>query len=86
MGDEFQTYELPQINVDIIAESELKWIEVIRNNSTIYQYRGKGYHSRFTLEDIDAPKGKTSYYYIRLTCEDGNMAWTSPIWVNIKVK
>ena len=86
MGDEFQTYELPQINVDIIAESELKWIEVIRNNSTIYQYGGKGYHSRFTLEDIDAPKGKTSYYYIRLTCEDGNMAWTSPIWVNIKVE
>lgn len=85
MGDEIDLSELPSIRFDVTAvrESELKWIEVVRNNETILQYGGEGVNTRFTFADREAPEG-TNFYYLRVICEDGNMAWSSPIWVNQK--
>ncbi len=80
MGEEFETSEKPSIKVDINSESELKWIEIVRNNKTLYTYGGEGCHSWFTYKDEDHPGG-VSWYYLRVICEDGNMAWSSPIWV-----
>ncbi len=82
MGEEFETSEPPVIRIDVNAESELKWLEIVRNNETIYRYGGEGFRSRFSYEDTNAPKG-VSYYYLRVVCEDDNMAWSSPIWVKL---
>ena len=34
--------------------------------------------------DMDAQKGKTSYYYVRIEQADGNLAWASPVWITYK--
>ncbi|GAB4313181.1 MAG: hypothetical protein Kow0059_04230 [Candidatus Sumerlaeia bacterium] len=83
MGEEVQISEAPRVRVDVTSspESELKWIEIVRNNETILRYGGEGIRSFFTFTDDDAPAGE-SWYYLRIQCEDGNMAWSSPIWVN----
>jgi hypothetical protein len=83
MGEEFDTDEIPSIRATVTGtpRSELKWIHIVRNNETIHEYGGEGIESRISFADRDAPGG-TSYYYLRVICEDGNMAWTSPIWVN----
>lgn len=83
MGEEFQSHEIPKIRVNISSEAELKWIDIVRNNQTIFRYGGEGFSSRFTYEDKEIPEG-VSFYYIRVICEDGNMAWSSPIWVDYK--
>lgn len=83
IGEEFETTEKPTIEVDVNAESELKWIQIVRNNQTIYSYGGEGFRSRFTFVDNEPPAG-ISFYYLRVICEDNNMGWSSPIWVDYK--
>jgi len=41
----------------------------------------EGYHAEFSYVDNEV-KEKESYYYIRVTQLNGQMAWSSPIWVN----
>jgi hypothetical protein len=32
--------------------------------------------------DSDPPLQSVSYYYVRIQQADGNLAWSSPIWVH----
>jgi hypothetical protein len=33
---------------------------------------------------MQAKAGQTSYYYVRIEQQDGNLAWASPMWVTYK--
>ena len=37
----------------------------------------------FSFRDTNAEAG-SSYYYVRIQQEDGQMAWASPIWVDYR--
>ena len=71
---------------------KLKKIEIIRNGKVIHTIEPKDYSTEFTFDDqtplekvvVDA-KDKNPpfvYYYLRVTQEDGHMAWSSPIWID----
>jgi hypothetical protein len=72
--------------------TKLKKVEIIRNGKVIKTFEPDGYSFDFTYDDmialekvvIDAKDKKPPfvYYYLRVTQEDGNMGWTSPIWVD----
>ena len=34
--------------------------------------------------DADPIRGKESYYYVRVVQMDGQIAWSSPIWVTLR--
>ena len=38
------------------------------------------YEAKYTFID-DKPEREEDYYYLRITQENGQMAWASPIWV-----
>ena len=83
MGGEVQTASKPEITFDVAGTAPLKYIILIRNNENI-QYFGKdirnGYGIRKTFID-ETPKPGKYWYYIRVIQENGEMAWSSPIWV-----
>jgi hypothetical protein len=83
MGEEIEADGPPSVRVDVSSESPIKWIEIVRNNETAHSFGGEGHRSFFTWEDKEAAAG-TSCYYLRVTCRDDNMAWSSPIWVTRK--
>lgn len=72
-------------------------IEILRNGEVIHTINPHSYHCDYSYDDSeDLPTvtldgGKSSegvarlpfvFYYLRVTQEDGNMAWSSPIWVD----
>lgn len=68
-------------------------IELIRNGKVIKTFEPDGEYSyEFTHDDMDPlekvcfpskdKKPPFVYYYIRVTQEDGHMAWSSPIWLD----
>jgi len=76
----------------VAGTSKLKTIEVIRNGDTIHTFKPDDYHFDYTYDDmtplkdvcVDA-KDKLppfAFYYLRITQEDGHMAWSSPIWID----
>jgi hypothetical protein len=77
----------------VAGTSPIKVVEIIRNGDVIKQLVPEEYHFEFTHDDMEklqniilTPKDKKQapfvYYYLRVTLEDGHMAWSSPIWVD----
>lgn len=72
-------------------------IEIIRNGDLLHTIHPNSYHADFYYDDMDVLSkvtldgGKSTdgvarlpfvFYYIRVKQEDGNVAWSSPIWVD----
>jgi len=62
-------------------------ITIIKNNSVFKEidFDSGSMDVNFEIHDIEhAQLGKSDFYYLRVTEEDGNMIWTSPIWVQMQ--
>lgn len=77
----------------VAGTSDLVKVEIIRNGKVIKTYEpDTGYAFEFAFDDmvpldqvVISSKDKRPpfvYYYVRVTQEDGHMAWSSPIWVD----
>lgn len=78
----------------VACTANIAKIEIIRNGKVIKTFEDiDNYWADFTYDDmtpiekvvIDAKDKKPPfvYYYLRVTQEDGHMAWSSPIWVDL---
>ncbi len=65
-----------------IGCGKLARVEVIRNGEVIFSQLGDGVLARYGLED-PKPPGGTSWYYLKIVQTDGQMAWSSPVWVTV---
>ncbi len=56
-------------------------VEIIKNNDVLYGTAQGALETEF--EYVDKTEiCPNDYYYLRITQEDGNMAWSSPVWVD----
>ena len=79
------------VAVRAYGSSRINSIDIVRNNSEICSYRGDNEVVRFRWVDsqdltrvsIPRPtcKHPLTFYYVRVRQEDGEMAWSSPIWM-----
>ncbi len=81
MGDEFESKDVPPIVVKAVGTAPVAAVDIIRNNRSIYRNGVAGPEVEVTYLDT-APEPGTSFYYVRLEQIDGNVAWSSPIWVS----
>jgi hypothetical protein len=81
MGDAFTTKDRPQLTIEVHGAAPIARLHVVRDNKYIYTAEPNEVQVRRTFTDMDAPQGKTSYYYVRVEQEDGNLAWASPMWI-----
>jgi hypothetical protein len=80
MGDITQSSEPTKLAVHIIGTAPITQIDVIRNNQYIHQVKPGTSESTFEYLD-NSPQPGESYYYVRVEQTDGQLAWSSPIWV-----
>jgi len=60
---------------------------IVKNNLNWREISTDGMDSNFLFDAIEFPeRGKTDWYYLRITESDGNMVWTSPIWVSTSIE
>ncbi|PJD97080.1 MAG: DUF3604 domain-containing protein [Parachlamydia sp.] len=99
MGSELDTSEKHGLMINrhisgyVAGTKPLKSVEIIRNGTVIHTLKSDTYFLNFTYDDMTplakaciTPKDKKPpfvYYYLRVIQEDGNMAWSSPIWVDL---
>lgn len=79
MGSTVKSSDSRSINIRAVSEVPISHIEIVRN--------GEDYISvQFNSEDVDwktedAEIISPAWYYSRVTRSDGEMAWSSPVWV-----
>jgi hypothetical protein len=80
MGDALETAAAPELAVLAGGTNTIKQIDIIRDKQFIYANRPQSQKAEFRFTDTNKGPGE-SWYYVRVLQEDGQMAWSSPIWV-----
>ena len=82
MGEEFTASEVDPLRVRAVGTRPFSEIEILRNSHSIYRQELKKREVELTYQDL-TPEADANYYYVRVRQEDGQTAWSSPIWVNL---
>jgi hypothetical protein len=98
MGSELDTKTKPGLAINrhitgyAAGTSKIAKIEIIRNGEVMHVITPKAFSTEFAIDDtenlkqvtLDGGKDKPPflYYYLRVTQDDNNMAWSSPIWID----
>ncbi|MEO0444819.1 MAG: hypothetical protein AAF191_01950 [Verrucomicrobiota bacterium] len=85
MGEIFETEEPPTLSMTISGTAPLSRVTLIRNEEDYQVYEPSDASREFTqtFTDENAISGENRYY-VRVEQVDGNMGWTSPVWVSVK--
>ena len=96
MGSELSTATKPGLNVNrhisgyVAGTEKLKQVELLRNGTVIHTFFPKNYFFEYYYDDQESidkigleakDKDPFVFYYLRVTQEDGHIAWSSPIWI-----
>lgn len=66
--------------VRVIGTEAIRQIDVIRSQDFVLTRQNLGRDVSFESRDADPPGGE-NLYYVRVQQADGQLAWSSPIWV-----
>jgi hypothetical protein len=80
MGDVAQATSPPRLTAHLLGTAPFKQVDVIKNNKYVHQLSPNQQEVNFEYVDNDAQSGE-SYYYIRGQQTDGQLVWSSPIWI-----
>ena len=80
MGDAVKSDAPPKLVVKILGTAPVKQVDVVKNNTYIHKLNPNQKEVSFEYVD-DAVKAGESYYYIRAEQTDGQLVWSSPIWI-----
>lgn len=72
-----------RIRAEVIGTTDLKRLDLIRNGKLFASSQPQGIQATFEGYD-DSPLAGRTYYYLRVIQADGQMAWASPVWVEVK--
>ena len=82
-----------KIAITVHGTDAVQRVEIVRNNREVYVHETTAPDVTFEWEDTDTldavhiPPGKFwptpfTFYYVRVTQRDDEMAWTSPVWIS----
>ncbi len=83
LGTEIAVSGKPVLKIKVDGTAALKRITLVRNEQNHQQWEpnAKTFEQTFTDE---SPIAGENRYYLRVEQSDGNMAWSSPVWVQVK--
>ena len=82
-GDIIETEGGFELKIRVIGTTPLRQVDLIKNQHFLHNRQKLPQDSTFTFVDKDKEPGE-DYYYVRVVQEDGNVAWSSPIWVTTR--
>lgn len=83
MGETLQAQQPVAVRVRVQALAPTQRIELLRNGQPIADFKLEEIGGFAQGVYMEASNGKTGtdFYYVRITREDGVMAWSSPLWI-----
>jgi hypothetical protein len=78
MGEEFQFSGQPRLHVTVKGTDRVSQIDIVRNEEFVFTQKPMTKDVEFDYQDKAPVAG---YYYVRVIQMDGNLAWSSPIWI-----
>lgn len=76
------TDRFPRIALGVQAGERLLRVELIRHGTVIRTWYPQDPTLAVELTDEQEPSRPDTWYYVRVTGQSGEMAWSSPVWVS----
>lgn len=83
MGEEIETQDKPMLTIHVAGTASIQRVTLIRNEKDHYVFEPNSKAFRESWTDNDPLAGENRYY-LRIEQSDGNMAWSSPLWITVK--
>ena len=83
MGEVFEAAGKPTLEIRVQGTAPIQRLTVVRNE-TNHQVIEPGTKEVKTTWTDEAPLAGENRYYLRIEQSDGNMAWSSPLWITVK--
>lgn len=86
MGGELSVRGAPTLESRVVGTARVRYVHLLRDNEVVHSFGGDadgGRYGSFTFVDEGVAPG-THWYYLRVVQDDGEMAWSSPIWVTVE--
>ena len=85
MGSDLLIDGRPRISATVRGTAELEVVQIVRSGKAFFS-RSYGdeihtHDAHIEIVDHVIEPGESHYYYFRVIQRDGNMAWSSPVWV-----
>jgi len=68
------------VTANVVGANDVEAVELCRSNKFVYMKPGEGKVATFEYRDMNPLPGR-SYYYVRVKQKDGELAWSSPVWI-----
>lgn len=81
MGSVLETKQAPELRFRVLGSAPVKRITIVRNEQDLKTIEGGTDTLEGTWTDGEAVAGENRYY-LRVEQSDGNMAWSSPLWID----
>lgn len=82
-GDIFSASGAPRIVLKVKGTGPIEKLDLVKNNRFILSKSPGTAEFDLTYQDAETQPGE-SYYYVRIIQKDGQLAWSSPIWVTYR--
>jgi hypothetical protein len=80
MGDTIRSQTAPRLKIRVIGTGPIKQLVIVKNQQFVYVRHPNAEEIGIEFVDRDFQPG-SNYYYTRVVQTDGQVAWSSPIWV-----
>ena len=81
MGEEITLDGPRHIAARVVGTAPLAYVAVLKNNQIIHQTGASESEISFTITD-ETKLAPGDFYYLRVVQNNGDLAWSSPIWVD----
>jgi hypothetical protein len=82
MGDEFKSSGAPSLDVNVVGTGPIARVDVLKDSRVVQTFKPGGRDCKEHWTDHD-PIAGVHYYYVRVEQKDGQLAWGSPMWVEV---
>jgi hypothetical protein len=86
MGDEFTTDRPVTLDIRVHGTAPIARIDIIKDFVYVYSTAPHRARAEFRWTDDERRGPGTSWYYVRVFQDDGEIAWGSPMWVHQEKK
>ncbi|MES2392109.1 MAG: hypothetical protein V4555_10750 [Acidobacteriota bacterium] len=82
MGAIFASGKPLRIDAKVLGTGELLQVDVVKDSAVVKTWKPGTASAELTFTDSSAmDAGKEHWFYVRVMQKDGEMAWSSPVWV-----
>ncbi len=80
MGSQIRARRDVEIEIAFEGTAPVEQIDLVRGDRRLQRWPGCGV--RFREKLVDCPPSGQTYYYVRVEQTDGELLWSSPVWVD----